>query len=514
MIAPPTIEAASRAEPDGPDARAKAEFLSAVTHELRTPLHAIVGSADFLAGEELAPAARDAVEAIREAAAGLGALLDDVIDFAALDAGRLSLDAASVDVRDLLKGVARTFRPSAWRKSLDLELTVDPATPARIDADPGRLRQILVHLVGNAVKFTERGGVWIAADLERTGPSPRLRLRVGDTGIGIPPEAFDRVFRDFAQADQGRARSHGGLGLGLALCRRLADLMGAEIGFESELGVGSTFRLLVPIAPESLEAPESAATARPSVKAVAGLKVLAADDNPVNRDALATILREAGAHATVVADGLEAVERAGREAFDVIVLDLQMPSVSGDQAARMIRAAQGREDGAAILIAASRPAEALRETGVADLADGVAPKPYAASTLIPAIAAAATSPDRRARAFETAGLEELERSVGRTTLVDILQSYLATAADVTARLARAGEGGDGAALERAGQDLAGAASGLGFAELTAAGRSLAAAARAGASTPELEAQAEALAGLVTSASAAIAELYPDLPNPG
>jgi signal transduction histidine kinase/CheY-like chemotaxis protein/HPt (histidine-containing phosphotransfer) domain-containing protein len=496
--------------------RIKTEFLATVSHELRTPLHSIIGTAGLLSREAMPAAWRDGVSDIEQAAQGLAAVLNDILDLSKLDAGRLSLEAVPADPAEIAASVARMYQPRAWDAGLDLELSVAPDLPKRCLLDAGRFRQILVNLTGNAVKFTEKGGVSVMLTAE-TGPdgARTLCVRVKDSGIGIPADAASRLFRAFSQVDQRLDRQHGGVGLGLALAKRLTDLMGGTIGVESEPGRGSTFTVTLPLVEAGrtgIAAVLPSGRALPDRLSTAGLKVIAADDNPLNRATLSHILMEAGIEALILEDGLSALEAAGQDRFDAVIFDLQMPDLSGDDAARMLRAAPFRTGPRAILIASSQPEARVRGAGACDAADGFVPKPYAAHTLLPALmqALGESLPEAASLPAEAEELEALEQTLGRETLLDILKSFVALASEMTSAAMEAAEAGDGPAVERAARDLAGAASGLGFAALTKAARALSQAGRDGVARDELLAEAATIAQQSAGVRSAILRLYPDL----
>ncbi|BCW90650.1 Sensory/regulatory protein RpfC [Alphaproteobacteria bacterium SO-S41] len=496
----------------GDGERAKAAFLSVISHELRTPLNTILGQTDLLATDGLPPHVHDAIEAIRTAGEGLNALLSDVLELARLEAGAAAPERADLDIRNLAESVRRLCQPKAWAQNLDLEVAVDRAVPQRLRGDGGRIRQTLINLAGNALKFTERGGISISVEMQSQG-ARGLKISVSDTGIGIEPRDVKRIFASFEQSDRVLTRRHGGLGLGLALCNRLVESMDGTIGVESQPGQGSTFWFTVPVGiaetSEDHEAPAQAEGA-PDASAIArinGLRVLAADDNPLHRAALARICAACGIELELVADGLEAVETAGRKTFDAVILDAHMPVVGGVQAGRMIRALHQRQANAAILIACPEGDHA--EADGDGVADAVLYKPYSMSSIAAALAAAVSGETGDA-AFDSSGVAELEQAVGRPVLVDILKSYLTNAAEMMALIEAAAPTGDTTVLEQAARDLAGAASGLGLAALTAAARELSQAARRGDEDDKLANHAAALAALTTTTHRQLAQLYPDV----
>lgn len=495
--------AARRNRLRGADKRAKATFLSVVSHELRTPLNTILGQADLLADEGLPFAVREAGAAIRSAGEGLYRLLSDILELAKLEGGAAPAESAPFDIRDVADSVRRVCQAQAWARQLDLEVTVDPRVPPRLRGDTARIRQTLLNLTGNALKFTERGGVSIAIEMRDT----MLRVAVSDTGRGIDRRHCERLFRAFEQNEHVLTRQHDGLGLGLTLCRDLVASMGGRIGVESEIGKGSTFWFTARVLPSATAtAIPPAADVAPDENVISrlkGLRLLAADDNPLHRATLMQIFEDAELTCEIVEGGLEAVERAGRERFDVVVLDAHMPGVDGVQAARMIRALRQRRSSAAILIVCTP--DDVAEAEAALVGDAILRKPYTAHSVLAAIARAVGEDDA---AFDASGVLDLEQTVGRPALIDILASFLASAADMTARIEAALPDCDSAAMEQVARDLAGAAGGLGLTALTAAARELSQAARKGEGS--LQSHADAVLGLAGQAHRALTTLFPDV----
>ncbi|MCC6919652.1 MAG: response regulator [Alphaproteobacteria bacterium] len=469
---------------------------------MRTPLNTILGQADLLIDEGLPPHVREAGSAIRSAGEGLYSLLSDLLELARLEGGAAPADSAPFDVRDVADSVRRACQAQAWARELDLEITVDPGVPTRLRGDAGRIRQTLLNLTGNALKFTERGGVSITLEMR----DAMLRVAVSDTGRGIDRRQCERLFRAFEQNENVLTRQHDGLGLGLTLCRNLVASMGGRIGVESEIGSGSTFWFTARVSP--LAAPAavpSAPEASPDETVIArlkGLRLLAADDNPLHRATLTRIFEGAGLVCEIVEDGLQAVERAGRERFDVILLDAHMPGVDGVQAARMIRALRQRRTSAALLIACAP--DDVAEAEAALVSDAILRMPYTARSVLGAIGSAVGELEEP---FDATGVLDLEQTVGRPALIDILASFLTSAADMTARIETASSNNDSAEMEQVARDLAGAAGGLGLGALTAAARELSQAARKG--EAPLQVRADAVVGLAERAHRALTTLFPD-----
>lgn len=316
---------------------AKAEFLAGISHEIRTPLHAIIGASELLKDAALPPQQDRLVNVTHAAAMHLASVLDDVLDYSKIDAGKLSLEAAPLDPASEVSGVVDMLAAQANAKGLQLELEIAPGTPARVLGDAARLRQIAVNYIGNAIKFTGAGRVTVRLGA-RDG---RIRLAVTDTGIGVPAEQQTRLFDPFTQADASTTRRFGGTGLGLAIVKRLADLMGGEVGVESTVGGGSTFWFEAPLA--RLVEPEHAAAAPSGANAAAGAAhILVAEDNEANQLLIRLVLAKLGHSCDLAANGVEAVALAARGGHDLVILDRRMPEMDGEEAARRIRALGGR----------------------------------------------------------------------------------------------------------------------------------------------------------------------------
>jgi TMAO reductase system sensor TorS len=355
------VELASRAEEAN---RAKSRFLANMSHEIRTPMNGVLGMTELLAGTTLTPPQRHYVETVRRSGEALLELLSNILDFSRIEAGKLPLEKVDFDLRYGLQEVLELFASQAARKGLKLHGEIAQAVPPTVCGDPGRLRQVLVNLVSNALKFTETGEVSIRVSVANEGPEEiLLRFAVSDSGIGIPVEFHRQIFDSFAQVDGSNSRQFGGSGLGLAIARQLVELMGGEIGVDSQPGRGSTFSFTIGLGKQAdhpARNPQSAwSTSTPEPAEVAARaemaeeetrpapaasppacrgQVLLAEDNAVNQELVKIMLEYFGCRVDAVANGREAVEAYGRTDYDLVFMDCQMPEMDGFEAVMHIRA--------------------------------------------------------------------------------------------------------------------------------------------------------------------------------
>jgi signal transduction histidine kinase/CheY-like chemotaxis protein/HPt (histidine-containing phosphotransfer) domain-containing protein len=319
--------------------RAKGEFLAIVSHEIRTPINAVMGIGELLAETPLNEEQRSHLAVLRRAGDNLSALINDLLDLARIDAGRLELDPAPFELRPVLDQQLAVVFVGAISKGLQLHLDVAPDVPKCVMGDRKRLAQALLNLLGNAVKFTQQGSVTLAVRRE-PGRSEVLRFQVRDTGMGIAPERCESIFEPFTQADGSVTRNHGGSGLGLTITRRLVNLMGGEIELVSALGEGSIFTFTASLPPSSMPPPE---TPPVSPQAPTGLRILLAEDQAANAYLLQAMLRPGGHTIDVAANGQVAVQHWRERPYDVVLMDLQMPVLDGLGATREIRLAEAAE---------------------------------------------------------------------------------------------------------------------------------------------------------------------------
>jgi PAS domain S-box-containing protein len=439
--------------------RLKSEFLASMSHEIRTPMNGVTGMLELLLEEALTEQQRKRVSVALGSAQALLTIINDILDLSKIEAGKLDLAPEWTDVRGLIDDVVGLLRPLAAEKGLHVDGVCAADVPARVLADGGRLRQILLNLAGNAVKFTDEGRVSVGASIvTATRDRVRLQCSVADTGIGIPTDQIPRVFDQFTQLEGAATRRAGGSGLGLSICRKLIDLMGGTIHVSSQPGQGSRFwfDIEVPCASHERVAAATAPQAAADVSRARGARVLLVEDNPVNRQFALAVLKSVGAVVSVAIDGGEAVQMACAEPHDLILMDCQMPVMDGYEATRRIRAAGITTP---VIALTANAMEGDRDRCTAAGMDDYLAKPIRPDTLRAAVAAKAR------RSTLTQGLDaevgvdaaEITARIGGDPelLADISRLFVTHSPEMMHALQVAGRTGDAAAVASAAHAIKG-----------------------------------------------------------
>lgn len=365
--------------------RAKSEFLAMMSHEIRTPMNGVLGTIGLLQNTELTKHQLKLVGTARDSAEHLLTLINDILDFSKLEAGRIDLENIDFDLPHLIESAISMMNPRAVMKGLQMDKEIAPSVPRFMKGDPGRLRQILFNLAGNAIKFTDKGKVTLLVEAARMEDGRHfLTFKVRDTGIGIPADKIDRMFGKFSQADSSIARRFGGTGLGLAISKQLVELMGGRIGVDSIEGKGSTFWFAMPMEegqPVVTEVKEIAAG--PATQQ--SLRILVAEDNQVNQMVISLMLRQLGHQVDVVINGIEACEQVLKAPYDLVLMDMQMPEMDGITATQTIRRLPQACATIPIIALTANAMEGDRERYITAGMDDYVAKPIALPQLIAAM---------------------------------------------------------------------------------------------------------------------------------
>ena len=457
--------------------QAKTEFLANMSHEVRTPMNGVLGLSALLLDTELDAKQAKMVTAIRESADALIGIVDQILDFSQLQQGHVVLEQVPFDMGVLIDGVTALMQPRAAAKGLRLESEMKGFTSRRFIGDSGRIRQVLLNLVNNAIKFTESGFVLITAEVIEQSDTTRVRLRVRDTGVGIPDESLHRIFTRYHQSDAGSHRTSGGNGLGLAITKQLVDLMGGELGVKSEPSAGTSFHVGIDLHPgpeDTLRVADSTGTGDLLIRE--GTRVLVAEDNPTSRMVTEALLKKLSCDVDIAIDGREALQKANDNDYDIVFMDCYMPLMDGFQATQRIRKSKENEELPIIALTASVTEEDRVRCLEAGMNDTIG-KPVRISMIakalerwVPVSGSRSTRPVSSLPPPATLDLHMVRQLVSFDGeddgfIQDVMVGYVEQLQDSVARLGRALKDGDMDAVHLTAHSIKGASKQLGAARV-------------------------------------------------